>query len=255
MKMKLSVVIITLNEEDRLEDALKSCREIADEIVVVDSYSTDKTVEIAETYGAKIFKKKFVDYGSQKNFAKDKASYPWVLNLDADERVSDTLEQEILKTKQQNHEEITAAGFLVNRKTSYLGRWIKHSGWYPDRKLRLFRKDKSQWQGRIHEGLSLDGKTAKMAGDILHFTYRDITDHINRLNRYAKMQAEDIAAKKKKLLFLRAILLPPVTFIRFYLWKMGILDGFPGFIIALVSSWATAMKYLKAIEIKRNKKN
>jgi len=249
--MKLSVVIITLNEEDRLEDALKSCRDIADEIVVVDSYSTDKTVEIAETYGAKIFKKKFADYGSQKNFAKDKASYSWVLNLDADERVSDTLKQEILKLKQQNHEEITADGFLVNRKTSYLGRWIKHSGWYPDRKLRLFRKDKSHWQGRIHEGLILDGKTTKMAGDILHFTYRDITDHINRLNRYAKMQAEDIVTKKKKLLFLRAILLPPVTFIRFYLWKMGILDGFPGFIIALVSSWTTAMKYLKAIEIRR----
>lgn len=251
--MKLSVVIITLNEEDRLEDALKSCRDIADEIVVVDSYSTDKTIEIAKKYGAQIFKKKFVDYSSQKNFAKDKATYPWILNLDADERVSETLKQEILKVKQQNHEEIDADGFLVKRKTSYLGRWIKHSGWYPDRKLRLFRKDKSQWRGRIHEGLILEGKTAKMEGDILHFTYRDITDHINRLNRYAKMQAEDIVEKKKKLLFLRAILLPPVTFIRFYLWKMGILDGFPGFIIALVSSWATAMKYLKAIEIKRER--
>jgi glycosyltransferase involved in cell wall biosynthesis len=251
MNMKLSVVIITLNEEDRLEDALKSCKDIADEIVVVDSYSTDNTVKIAEKYGARIFKKKFVDYGSQKNFAKDQAGYPWILNLDADERVSAALEQEILELKQKQEDTIHADGFLVNRKTSYLGRWIKHSGWYPDRKLRLFRKDKSRWQGRIHEGLILEGKTAGLAGDILHFTYRDITDHINRLNRYSRMQAEDIAEKKKKLLFLRAILLPPITFIRFYIWKMGILDGFPGLIIALVSSWATAMKYLKAIEIKK----
>jgi glycosyltransferase involved in cell wall biosynthesis len=249
--MKLSVVIITLNEEDRLKDALESCRDIADEIVVVDSFSTDRTVEIAQQYGATIYKKKFSDYGSQKNFALDKAQHPWVLNLDADERVSDQLKKEIQTLKQQPENTIPVEGFLIKRKTFYLHRWIKHSGWYPDRKLRLFRKDKSHWHGRIHEGLTLDGKTAKLEGDILHFTYRNITDHIKRLNRYSQMQAEDIAAKKKKLLLLRAILLPPVTFIRFYLWKLGILDGFPGLVIALVSSWATAMKYLKALELKR----
>ena len=249
--MKLSVVIIAFNEEDRLEDALKSCMDIADEIVVVDSFSTDKTVEIAEQYGAKIYKKKFVDYGSQKNYAKDKAEFPWVLNLDADERISKTLKKEIQKLKQQK--EIHADGFRINRKTYYLGRWIRHSGWYPDRKLRLFRKDKSQWRGRIHEGLILEGKTSRLEGDILHFTYRNITDHVNRLNRYSKMQAEDIVAKKKKLLYLRFLLLPGVTFLRFYVWKVGILDGLPGLVIALVSSWATALKYLKAIEIKREK--
>jgi glycosyltransferase involved in cell wall biosynthesis len=244
-------VIITLNEEDRLEDALKSCTDIADEIVVVDSYSTDKTLEIAEKYGAVIFKNKFVDYGSQKNFAKDKAQFQWVLNLDADERVSDTLKKEILQIKQLRDHEIGADGFLVKRKTSYMGRWITHSGWYPDRKLRLFRKDRSRWAGRIHERLELDGKTRHLEGDILHYTYRDMTDHIDRLNRYSRMQARDIVDKGKKLLYLRALLLPPVTFLRFYLWKLGILDGLPGFVIALVSSWATAMKYLKAIELKR----
>ena len=247
--MKLSVVIITFNEEDRLEDALKSCADIADEIVVVDSFSTDKTLEIAAQYNAVIYKKEFVDYGSQKNFAKDKAKHRWVLNLDADERVSETLKKEIQKLKQQT--EINAAGFRINRKTYYLGRWIKHSGWYPDRKLRLFRKDKSQWRGRIHEGLILEGETSRLDGDILHFTYRDITDHVGRLNRYSKMQAEDIVTKGKKLLYLRFLLLPGVTFLRFYIWKMGVLDGLPGLVIALVSSWGTAMKYLKAIEIKR----
>jgi glycosyltransferase involved in cell wall biosynthesis len=249
--MKLSVVIITLNEEDRIEDALKSCFEIADEIVVVDGYSTDRTVEIAEKYEAKVYQNQFIDFGSQKNFALDKAENQWVLNLDSDERISEMLEKEVRELKQIPEKEIDAVGFLIKRKTFYLGRWIKHSGWYPDRKLRLFRKDKSRWQGRIHEGLILEGKTKKIEGDILHYTYRNITDHINRLNRYSHMQAEDMARKKKKLLYLRVLLLPPITFIRFYLWKLGILDGLPGLVIALVSSWATAMKYLKAIEMRR----
>lgn len=246
---KLSVVIITLNEEDRLENTLKSCSGIADEIVVLDSFSTDKTCEIAARYGAKIYKNKFVDYGSQKNAALDKAENEWILNLDADESVSDRLKQEILVFKQKK--EIPVNGFRINRKTFYMGRWIKHSGWYPDRKLRLFRKSKSRWQGRIHEALVLDGGDTRMGGDILHYTYRDITDHINRLNKYSRMQARDIADKGKKMLYLRALVLPPVTFLRFYIWKLGILDGFPGLVIALVSSWATAMKYLKTIELKK----
>ena len=251
--MKLSVAIITFNEEDRLEDALISCKDIADEIVVLDSFSTDKTLEIAKKYGAVIFQEKFVDYGSQKNIALDKCSFNWVLNLDADERVCDTLKSEIIKLKETNDSDIHADGFIVNRKTSYLGRWITHSGWYPDRKLRLFKKNKSRWHGRIHEGLKLKGKTQHMKGDILHYTYRDISDHITRLNRYSQMQARDIVDKGKKLLYLRAVILPPITFIRFYIWKLGILDGLPGFVIALISSWSTAMKYLKAIEIKRKK--
>lgn len=256
----LSVVIITLNEEDRLEDALKSCRDIADEIVVLDSFSTDKTCEIAARYDAVIYSNVFNDYGSQKNLSLEKASYEWVLNLDADERVSDRLKNEILLFKQKPDPEAAAAGeddvdgFLINRKTFYLGRWIKHSGWYPDCKLRLFRKSKSRWRGRIHEALVLEGKTTRMTGDIIHFTYRNITDHIQRLNSYSRLQALDIVDKKKKLLYLRAFLLPPVTFLRFFLWKLGILDGFPGLVIALVSSWGTTMKYLKAIELKRKDK-
>jgi glycosyltransferase involved in cell wall biosynthesis len=249
---KLSVVIITFNEEDRLAEALKSCIGIADEIVVLDSFSTDNTCEIAARYNAKIYKQEFIDYGSQKNAALDKAENEWILNLDADERVSDRLKQEILEFKQKGN--ISVDGFRINRKTFYMGRWIQHSGWYPDRKLRLFKKSKSRWQGRIHEALVLDGVHARMGGDILHYTYRDMTDHINRLNRYSRMQAGDIVDKRKKMLYLRSLIMPPITFLRFYIWKLGILDGFPGLVIALVSSWATAMKYLKAIELKRNKK-
>ncbi len=250
--MKISVVIIAQDEEDRIEDALKSCQDVADEIVVVDGFSKDRTVEIAERFGSKIYQKEFVDFGSQKNFALKKASHEWVLNLDADERISQQLKGEILKLK--SRKKIEVDGFLINRKTAYLGRWIRHSGWYPDRKMRLFKKAKSRWQGRVHEGLILAGKRARLEGDILHFTYRDMSDHVQRLNRYSQLQAEDIAARGKKLLYLRALLLPPITFLRFYLWKAGILDGFPGLVIALVSSWATAMKYLKAIEIKKKQK-
>ncbi len=254
MSMKLSVVLITFNEEDRLEETLKSCLFIADEIVVVDSFSTDNTVAIAEKFKAKILKHRFLDFGTQKNIALNLASFPWVLNLDADERVSEQLQQEILKLKQLPDNEIDVDGFLIKRKSKYLGRWITHSGWYPDRKLRLFKKEKSAWSGRIHERLHLDGTTKKLDGDILHFTYRHITDHITRLNKYSQLQSQDIVAKGKKCLYLRVLLLPSITFIRFYIWKLGFLDGLPGFVIALISSWSTAMKYLKAIEIKREQK-
>lgn len=250
--MKISVVIIAFNEEDRLEATIKSCKELADEIVVVDSYSTDKTAKIAESNGAKVIQNVFDNYGAQKNFAMQQAKYSWILNLDADERVSEKLKTEILGLKEKGTGDFTA--YKIKRKTSYLGRWIRHSGWYPDKKIRLFKKDNSRWEGRIHERLIVDGKvSSELNGDILHFTYRDISDHINRLNRYSKMQAEDIVKKGKKLLYLRAIILPPITFIRFYIWKTGILDGFPGFLIALISSWSTAMKYIKSIELKRKK--
>lgn len=247
--MKLSVTIITYNEEDRLEEALKSVRDIADEIVVVDSHSTDNTVKIAEKYNARVFYNIFDNYGDQKNIALKNATHEWVLNLDADERVSQELAESVLRLK--SSVDIEADGFLIKRKTQYLGRWIMHSGWYPDRKLRLFRKNKSHWSGRIHESLVLEGRLEKLEGEILHFTYRDMNDHIQRLNRYSYMQAQDIVARGKKALYLRAVILPSITFIRFYIWKLGILDGYPGFIIALVSSWGTAMKYLKAIALKR----
>lgn len=248
--MKISVAIIAFNEADRIGDALESCRGVADEIVVVDSFSTDRTVEIARDHGARVCQHVFTDFGSQKNFALDEARYEWVFNLDADERLSGELREEILRLKTRG-EEIAAACFSIKRKTFYLGRWIRHSGWYPDRKVRLFKKEKSRWSGRVHEALRVDGEMGRLDGDILHYTYRDIDDHIKRMNRYSAMQAEDMVNRGKKCLYLRFLILPGVTFFRFYIWKLGIMDGLPGLVIALVSSWATAMKYMKAIAIKR----
>jgi glycosyltransferase involved in cell wall biosynthesis len=248
--MKISAVIIAFNEEDRLPDALASLREVADEIIVVDSYSTDRTMEIARAAGALTLQHRFEDYGQQKNFALAQAGHEWVLNLDADERVSAELKQAISRLKAGRTPDETTA-FAIKRKTFYLDRWIRHSGWYPDRKVRLFRKSAASWQGRIHERLVVNGAIRRLEGDILHFTYRDIGDHVRRLDRYSAFQAEEIVRQGKTCLFLRLAILPPVTFLRHYLWRLGVLDGFPGLVIATVQSWGTAMKYLKAIALKR----
>lgn len=254
VKMKISAVIITLNEEDRLPDALASLAGVADEIVVVDSFSTDRTPEIAGKARAAFYQNRFEDYGQQKNFALQKAGHDWIINLDADERVSPELKKAIIELKEKGAPEKVAA-YAIKRKAFYLGRWIRHSGWYPDRKVRLFRKSGSVWQGRIHEGLQVSGVVAPLPGDILHFTYRDINDQVRRLNRYSGFQAEEIVRQHKKFLFLRLLVLPPVTFFRHYIWRLGFLDGFPGLVIATVSSWGTAMKYFKAIANKRSAKD
>ena len=248
--MKIAAVIITYNEEDRLPDALASLRQVADEIVVIDSFSTDRTVEIAQEAGARVVQNRFEDYGQQKNFAMAQAGCEWILNLDADERVSPELQRAIAAWK-EGAAPLNAAAFAIKRKTFYLGRWIRHSGWYPDRKIRLFRKDAAAWHGRIHERLDVRGSVARLEGDILHFTYRDIGDHVRRLDRYSAFQAEEILRQEKKCLFLRLAILPPVTFLRHYAWKLGWLDGFPGLVIAIIQSWGTALKYLKAIALKR----
>jgi glycosyltransferase involved in cell wall biosynthesis len=252
--MKISAVIITFNEEDRLPDALASLRGVADEIVVVDSYSTDRTLEIAKQAQAIFYQNRFENYGQQKNFALQKAKYDWILNLDADERVSPELQNTIVELKDKKLPGNMAA-FAIKRKSFYLGRWIRHSGWYPDKKIRLFRKSGSLWKGRIHERLQVIGDVAPLSGAILHFTYRDISDHILRLNRYSSFLADEIVRQKKKCLVLRLLVLPPVTFFRHYVWRLGFLDGFAGMVIATVSSWGTALKYFKAMAIKRSLKS
>jgi glycosyltransferase involved in cell wall biosynthesis len=252
--MKISAVIIAFNEEDRLPDCLASLQGVADEIVVVDSYSTDLTLEIARAAQARVWQKRFEDYSQQKNFAMAQADCEWILNLDADERVSPELKRAIVELKERGAPG-TAAAFAIKRKTYYLGRWIRHSGWYPDRKIRLFKKNKAAWQGRIHERLQVDGDIASLPGEILHFTYRNIGDHVRRLNCYSAFQAEEIVRQKKRCLFMRLVFLPLVTFLRHYIWKMGVFDGYPGLVIAIVSSWGTAMKYLKAIAMKRKPKD
>ena len=249
--LKISAVIIAFNEEDRLPAALDNLKGTVDEIVVVDGFSADRTAEIARAMGAHVFQNEFSDFASQKNYAMQKARNDWILNIDADERLDEDLKLSLAGLKADGpHSQL--AGFSMHRKTFYLGRWILHSGWYPDKKIRLFKKTKSHWQGRIHERLVVAGAVGHLHGAILHYTYRDLADHFRRINHYSSLQAEDIIKKRKKCLLARSIFLPLTTFIRHYFVRLGFLDGFAGFVIALLSSWATALKYLKALEWKRS---
>jgi glycosyltransferase involved in cell wall biosynthesis len=247
--MKLSVVIIAQNEADRLGDALESCRTVADEMVVVDGGSTDATVALAIAGGARVEHYPFHDFATQKNTALDCATGDWVLNLDADERLSPELRQEILVLKTGGP--VDKTGYAMPRLPWYLGRFIRHSGWYPECKVRLFKKEGARWQGRVHERLIREGPTGRLRGPILHYTYRDISDHVQRINRYSSFQAFDLANRSTVRLLLGSLLFPGFRFVRHYLWKLGFLDGWPGLVIAAVSAWSVALKYWKALEIKR----
>ena len=245
--MKISVVIITYNEERRLEAALKSVSDVAAEIIVVDRFSNDETVKIAKKYTDRIFHRKWTNFADQKNFANSKASYPWILSLDADERLSPELRDEILQIKEGEPE---YAGFSMPRQVFYLGKWIRHSGWYPDRKIRLFRKDKACWEGEyVHEKLVIEGKIQKLKGVIHHFTYRDIRDHLERLNMFSGLGAQKLYAQKKKCRWHHLLFLPLFGFTKYFFLRAGFLDGFAGFAISVLHGYAVFVRYAKLREI------
>ncbi|MFQ6038148.1 MAG: glycosyltransferase family 2 protein, partial [Candidatus Aminicenantales bacterium] len=171
----------------------------------------------------------------------------WILSLDADERLSPELREEILELKR---EEPGCSGFSMPRKVHYLGRWIRHSGWYPDRKIRLFRKDKAHWEGEyVHEDLVIDGEVRKLKGDIFHFTYRDISDHLRRINAFSDLGAQKLYAQNKKCRWYHLVFLPFFGFLKSYVWKAGVLDGFAGFVISVLHGYARFARYAKLREI------
>lgn len=244
--MEITAVMITHNEADRLPEALSSLDGVVDDILVVDSFSTDETVTLARSLGARVVQHVFSDYSSQKNYANSLAKGAWILSIDADERLSPRLASEIKTLRQLD--DVPVAGYSFNRKTWYLGRFVTHSGWYPDHKVRLFAKDKARWRGRIHERLELDGKIGCLTGELLHYTYRSIADHVARLNRYSTFLSQNIKTESRVQLLVKALSSPFFTFIRHYILKAGFMDGFAGLVIALISSYGTALKYLKAYE-------
>lgn len=247
MAMEISAVVITYNEEKRLERALKSLQGVVSEIVVVDSHSTDGTVETARKYTRRVFRRKWTNFADQKNWANAKASHPWILSLDSDECLSPQLKTEIIRLKDR---EPRAAGFSMPRRVFYLGKWIRHSGWYPDRKIRLFRKDRARWEGPyVHESLKVDGKVVKLSGDIHHFTYRDIREHMERINQFSGLGAQKLYAAGKKARWFHLLFLPPVRIVRTYFLKAGFLDGFPGVVIAVLNGYAIFARYAKLKEI------
>lgn len=249
--MKISGCIITYNEEDRIELAIKSLEGVVDEIIVVDAFSKDKTPQIVQSYNVRFFQRNWEGYSSQKNFAISQAKYPWILSIDADERLSEELREEIIKIKEK---ELDFDGFSFKRKTFYLGKWIKHSGWYPDKKIRLFRKDCAYWEGDfVHEKLMFKGRVKDLEGEILHYSYRNLSDHILRIERYSTLSADKMFMEGKKSTFLKIFFLPPFTFLRDFIFRGGALDGIHGLIISFFSSYYVFLKYAKLFELQRRR--
>jgi len=243
--IKLSVVIIAFNEEKNMERCLQSVKDVADEIVVLDSFSTDRTPEICAKYGVKFFQHAFDGHIQQKNRAITYASHPHILSLDADEALDETLKQSIREVK-SNFEK---SGYYMNRLTNYCGHWVRHCGWYPDAKLRLWDSRKGHWTGiNPHDKYELfegDKNTAHLKGDILHYSYYTLNDHYKQVEYFTTIASKAYFEKGKKAPFYKLILNPVAKFVDHYLLKLGFLDGLAGYRISKISAYATWLKYKK----------
>jgi len=249
---KISVVIITLNEEKNIGRCIDSVKPIANEILVVDSFSTDKTEEICKSKGARFVQNSFKDYLSQHVFADQLATNNIILSLDADEALSEELQQTILKTKINWNKD----GYILNRLTNYCGKWIKHSGWYPDLNLRLYDKTKGKWSGKyVHEKFELNSEssTDKLKGDLFHYSYYTIEEHILQANKFSTLGSKSLIDKNRKVYFYMLIVKPIAKFIRNYILRLGFLDGFYGFVICQITANETFLKYLKTYHHQRRK--
>lgn len=238
----VSAVIITYNEARNIGRCLESLRTVADDIVVLDSFSTDATEAICAEYGVRFIQHAFDGHIEQKNRAITLAKYDWVLSLDADEALSDTLRDSILACKAH----IAADGYSMNRLTNYCGQWIRHSGWYPDRKLRLFDRRKAQWGGRNpHDKIVMEegAKVLHLKGDLLHYSYYTVDEHRERSLKYAHISSRAMLAEGKKFNYLHLLIRPLAKFIKMYVLKAGFLDGRAGFTIAWITTVETWRRY------------
>ena len=253
--IKISGVVITYNEEKYIENCIQSMLEIADEIVIVDSYSTDRTKEICLKYNVRFIEQKFLGYIEQKNYANSLANGEYILSLDADEALSEELKKEVKALKQSNN---LADGYWVNRLNNYCGTWIKYSHWYPDKRIRLFKKDSGEWQGgNPHDFYTMypNKKTAKIDADILHWAYDSISEHYLKIDNFTTIAAHSyIKNKNKKVGFVKIVFNPFWKFFQGYFLKKGFLDGFQGFVICCFASFGTFLKYVKIRELQQNAK-
>ena len=251
----LSAVIITKNEERNIGRCIQSLKDVADDILVVDSGSIDRTEEICKEKNVRFHFHEWEGYKEQKNFANSLAKYPFILSIDADEALSDDLRASILGLKENSQ----ADGYEVNRLTNYCGKWIHYSGWYPDRKLRLFNRDKFEWGGeKIHEvviPIQEDNKISRLQGDLLHYSYYSISEHISQANHFTDLTAELAVEKGKRSGLIKILFSPVFKFIRDYIFKLGFLDGYYGYIICRISAQATFLKYSKIKQIRKGLKN
>jgi glycosyltransferase involved in cell wall biosynthesis len=241
--VKISATIIACNEELNIARAIESLR-CCDEIVVVDSGSTDRTVEIAQKLGARVIEMSWRGYASQKNFASEQATYDWVLSIDADESLSEALEAEIWQIKKSGPQ---YDAYTMPRLAQYLGRWILHSGWYPDRKVRLFDRRKASWEGDyVHESVRVQGPVGHLESNLLHFTCNSLAEHLRTMDRYTTLAAEQLVDQKVDIHWRRIVFDPLWTFFRTYFLKQGFRDGLEGLCIAYMAAFYNFVKYAKA---------
>lgn len=242
--IKLSIVIITYNEERNIVRCLDSVKEIADEIIIVDSNSTDRTIEICKSKGAKVIPHDFENFVKQRNFADSQASHSHVLILDADEVITPELSKSIISIKSNWQYDV----YEVNRLNNYCGQWIKHSGWYPEWRPRLFDKRKAHWIGQlVHETLKKEASTTtgKAKGHLLHYSYNSITEHIQKTNKYSDLTAQEAFERGDKSSFFKIWFNPKWRFFRDYIINGGFRDGYYGYTICKISAWGTFLKYSK----------
>ncbi len=249
--IKLSAVIITYNEEKNIKRCIDSLIPVADEIVIVDSFSEDRTKEICDNYDVKFITHPFEGHIEQKNWAVKQATFDYVLSIDADEALSERLKKSVLEVK----ENWNADGYFFNRLNNFCGKWIRHSGWYPDRKIRLFIKDKGVWGGvNPHDKFVMNdkAKTLFLKGDLLHYSYYSINEHVEQINKFSSIKARELYKKGKKFTLLRLIFSPLIKFIKGYFIYFGFLDGFFGFVISINSAHSNFLKYVKLREFRKS---
>jgi glycosyltransferase involved in cell wall biosynthesis len=244
--LPVSVVIITLNEERAISRCLSSVS-FAEEIIVVDSGSTDRTVEIAESYGAKVIKQEWLGYGKQKQFAVNQATHDWVYCLDADEWVSDKLERSIHSLFPQPE----FFAYESPRCNKFLGRWLRHGEGYPDYNLRLFHRQHARWtEDVVHEHVYTDAEIGRIDGDLMHESEEGVRNYLDKQSRYTDLQAKKLASLNLFKLFIKMVFSPFVRFIKFYIFKLGFLDGVSGLLHIMIGCFNSFEKNMKAIKIK-----
>ena len=243
MPLQISATLVTLNEETNLPRALESLR-CCDEVVVVDSGSTDRTIEIARRLGARVIESEWRGFAAQKNFAAKQATHDWILALDADEALSEALEGEIWELKR---DEPRADAYTMPRLAQYMGRWILHSGWYPDRKVRLYDRRQARWVGAwVHESVQVQGRVAHLESNLLHYTCSSLSQHLRTMDRYTTLAAEQLVAEGRRARWWRFLLDPPWAFVKSYVVQRGFLDGFEGLVIAYMAAVYVFVKWAKA---------
>lgn len=248
----ISAVVITFNEEKNIDRCLTSLKKVADEIVVVDSFSTDRTQEICEQHAVKFVQHAFEGHIEQKNWAITQAKYPHVLSLDADEELSEELIKSILKIKANWQFD----GYSMNRLTNYCGKSIKHGGWYPDKKLRLWDSRKGKWKGiNPHDFYEVKGSVSHLKGDLNHYSFYTIKQHIQQIDYFTDISSKAYYDKGKRSNWFTLLFKPKFHFMKSYIFRLGILDGYYGWIIAKNSSFATLLKYQKLKELQKKRKS